>query len=108
MILHICERLAWDQARSKGIYSPASLANEGFIHASRPEQVLAVANRFYQKAADLLLLWIDVQKVQAPIYDEAADGDLYPHIYGPLNLDAVCKVSEFAPDADGVFRQLPA
>jgi uncharacterized protein (DUF952 family) len=107
MILHICERRAWDLARSKGIYHPASLESEGFIHTSRPDQVLDVANRFYGATPDLVLLWINPHLVQAPIHNEPADGDTYPHIYGPLNLDAVFAVQDFPAGADGFFRELP-
>jgi uncharacterized protein (DUF952 family) len=107
MIVHICERAAWVQAQKSGEYRPASLAMEGFIHASQPAQVLEVANRFYLEKQDLLLLWIDPQRLRPELRYEPADGDLFPHIYGALNLVAVVAVDSFPPDADGVFRQLP-
>lgn len=106
MIVHIVERRVWEQAQVAGNYWAASLATEGFIHTSRPEQVLQVANRFYRDMPDLLLLWIDPQRLLAPLRYEANDGDIYPHIYGALNLDSVMRVSPLAPDADGVFRNL--
>ena len=69
---------------------------------------------FYKGHNDLLLLEIALENVQADIRWEApddpgaqengGDGDLFPHIYGPLNLDAVVGVDEFTPDNDGVFR----
>ena len=89
MIVHICDTLAWDEAKRAGEYRPPSLDAEGFIHSSLPEQVLGVANRFYAGQKDLLLLWIDPQRLRASIHYEPADGELFPHIYGPLNLDAV-------------------
>jgi uncharacterized protein (DUF952 family) len=107
MIVHICERDAWEVAQTAGEYRPASVGVEGFIHASKPNQVLGVANRFYQGRQDLLLLWIDLQRLGPELRYEPADGDLFPHIYGALNLDAVIAVSSFPPDADGIFRQLP-
>lgn len=107
MIVHICETLAWDEAKRAGEYRPPSVDAEGFIHASLPEQVLGVANRFYAGQNDLLLLWIDPQRLRASIHYEPADGELFPHIYGPLNLDAVQIVLAFPADADGVFRRLP-
>lgn len=107
MIAHLCHQADWQQALQAGEYRPPSLVSAGFIHASLPEQVLAVANRFYTGNYDLLLLWIDPQRVSAPVRYEPADGELYPHIYGALNLDAVRGASAFSPDADGVFRHLP-
>jgi uncharacterized protein (DUF952 family) len=106
MIVHIVERRVWEQAQQTGEYRAASLATEGYIHTSRPEQVLPVANRFYQGIPDLLLLWIDPQRLLAPLYYEASDGEIFPHIYGPLNLESVVRVCELAPEGDGVYRTL--
>jgi uncharacterized protein (DUF952 family) len=106
MITHIVEKSVWEEAQQAGEYRAASLAAEGFIHSSRPEQVLRVANRFYRDVADLLLLWIDPQRLLAPLRYEASDGEIFPHIYGALNLDSVVRVCELSPDADGVYRTL--
>ena len=106
MIVHIVEKRIWEQAQRAGEYRAASLASEGFIHTSRPDQVLQVANRFYRGTPDLLLLWIDLQLLQAPVRYETSDGEIYPHIYGPLNLESVVRVCQLAPDADGVYRIL--
>jgi uncharacterized protein (DUF952 family) len=117
MIIHICERQDWDAAQENGFYASESLSECGFIHCSRSEQVISVANEFYSKQSGLVLLWIDPGKVNAKIRWEAAVGlslagnqppaDVFPHIYGALNLDAVNSVSGFSPDGDGVFRSLP-
>lgn len=105
-IVHICPREAWRTAQDDGEYLAASLASEGFIHASQPEQVLRVANQFYRGIPDLVLLWIDLQLVRAPIRWENVDGDLFPHIYGPLNTDAVTAVTGLLPDKDGHYDRL--
>jgi uncharacterized protein (DUF952 family) len=107
MIVHICERDAWEVAQRVGEYRPPSLAVEGFIHASQPDQVLEVANRFYPGRRDLLLLWIDPQRLRPELRYEPADGELFPHIYGALNLDAVVAIDAFLPEANGIFLQLP-
>ncbi len=103
-ILHICPVSDWQAARESGEYRPPSLAQEGFIHCSRPEQILATANRFYSGVKDLCLLWIDPRRVKAEIRWEPAHGEAFPHIYGPLNADAVFYQHAFHPDPDGVFR----
>ena len=116
MIVHICDRQDWDAVRENGVYAPDSLRESGFIHCSRPDQVISVANEFYSKQSGLVLLWIDPGKVRAEIRWEAAVGlphgkqppaGVFPHIYGTLNPDAVISVSGFSPDGDGVFRSLP-
>ena len=106
MIVHICEQEAWKAAQSSGEYRPTSLDYEGFIHCSRPEQLLEVANRFYRDAPELLLLWIDPNKVKANIRWEAADGGTYPHIYGPLDIEAVTIVTSLLPDESGAYTRL--
>lgn len=109
VILHITTSEAWRQAVELGVYRAASLSSEGFIHCSRPGQVLQVANTIFRGQKGLVLLYIDRGRVAAPVRDENLEGgaDRFPHIYGPLNLDAVCLVVNFAPGLDGQF-ELPA
>jgi uncharacterized protein (DUF952 family) len=102
-IVHLCPRKLWVIAQAAGEYRAPSLEADGFIHCSRPGQILAVANRFYRGQTGLALLWIDPEKVRAEIRWEAADGEEFPHIYGPLNLDAVFDTRDFPPEADGSF-----
>ncbi len=106
-ITHICPRAAWEAALAAGVYRAASLASEGFIHCSRQDQVLATANRFYAVASDLVLLWIDPARLNAEVRWEPADGDVFPHVYGVIDLNAVLAVTPFEPDANGVYRRLP-
>jgi uncharacterized protein (DUF952 family) len=107
MILHLCPRQAWINAQEQGDYRAGSLETEGFIHCSSSEQVMGVANRYYQGLPDVVLLWIDPQKVKPEIRWEDSATDVYPHIYGPLNLEAVVRVRDFPADEDGVYRKLP-
>ncbi len=121
MIVHLCQRSEWENARKTGFYRAASLETEGFIHCSRPDQVLAVANAFYRGVPDLVLLWIDPERVAVEVRWEApippgttaeervsphGGGDFFPHIYGPLNVEAVMRVTPFRPDSDGIFKQV--
>src|SRR5438874_2552071 len=105
MLYHICQRLDWEAAQAGGEYRADSLETEGFIHCSLIRQVLTTANRFYEGRQGLVLLVIDADRLTAEVRDEAADGDLFPHAYGPIPLDAVVSVSPFAPGTDGTFTQ---
>lgn len=109
MILHIARQSDWDTARKSGSYTADSLVTEGFIHCSTPTQVLEPANALYHGQTDLLLLVIDPDRLAAPVvYEDSYDlGQAFPHLYGPLNLEAVIQVIPFPPQADGSFV-LPA
>jgi uncharacterized protein (DUF952 family) len=105
LILHITPRLDWQQAQSLGYYEADSLLSEGFIHCSDPHQAVDSANRFFWGQANLVLLCINTAALQAELrYDPIQTGDLFPHLYGPLNLDAVVQVLDFPPKENGEFE----
>lgn len=105
LILHITSRDAWAAAQSAGEYRGDTLETDGFIHCSNPDQVIAVAHDVFAGRTDLMLLCIESDKVGVEIrYEDLYNsGKLYPHIYGPLSLDAVLKAVDFPLRADGTF-----
>lgn len=104
-ILHITKRQQWEQAKNLGKYRADSLESEGFIHCSKSTQILKVAKRFFDNQKELVLLFIDSEKVQAEIrYEPAEIGELFPHIFGELNIDAVYQVIDFEAGEDGLFE----
>jgi uncharacterized protein (DUF952 family) len=107
MILHITTRTAWETVDT--LYTAPSLTSEGFIHCSAPEQVLKPANEMFRGQTGLILLCIEPARVTADIvYEDCYEsGQKFPHIYGPLNREAVIKVVDFPPNPDGTFS-LPA
>jgi len=107
MIVHICRKAIWDQAVGSGEYRAESLIQEEFIHCSKKEQVLKVANAYYSKQEDLVLVWMDTGKLAAELRWEESDGDIFPHLYGQINLDAVITVLNFPPDNEGIFAEVP-
>jgi release factor glutamine methyltransferase len=105
LLVHLCTRADWKTAQEMGHYQPASLSTEGFIHLSHPDQILKVANTFYRGLPEATLLWIDSTRLQAELRWETVDADVFPHLYGALNLNAVIAISKLIPDSDGVFRR---
>ncbi|MBW4563164.1 MAG: DUF952 domain-containing protein [Mojavia pulchra JT2-VF2] len=104
-IFHITQAEQWEQAEVMGSYRADSLDTERFIHCSEARQLVKVANRFFRNQKGLVLLFIDTQKVQPEVrYEEAEIGELFPHIYGELNIDAVFQVIDFEPGEDGLFE----
>ena len=105
IILHITKRSKWVKALQDGRYEDDSLVAQGFIHCSKPDQVISVANYKFCSQKDLVLLCIDTDKVASEIRYENFKGDnkLFPHVYGSLNLDSVTDVCEFQPLLNGTF-----
>ncbi len=113
MILHITSKNEWLEAQQRGEYTAPSLEAEGFIHCSTEKQVLHVANAFYRGKNDIVLLVLDESKLKPELKWEAPAGapapgisesDSFPHIFGPINLNAVASVLDFVPDSvSGTF-----
>ncbi|MDY7106840.1 MAG: DUF952 domain-containing protein [Actinomycetota bacterium] len=105
-LLHITTRSAWGDARAA--YRAASLDDEGFIHCSWPHQVVATTERWYADADDLVLLVIQPDRVRPVLREEASTGgEPFPHVYGPVPVDAVIDVVDWRRGADGRY-ELPA
>lgn len=114
MIYHITSRQAWDEARERGDYRAESLETEGYIHCSTESQVVPVAQNFYKGQSDLYLLVIEPALLVSDLKWEppsdgtpppgVPEGDLFPHIYGPINLDAVVQVFDLLSDSDGKYN----
>ena len=94
-IYHIVLPEVWDHFKTRPSYQPESLALEGFIHCSYPSQIEAVLKRYYRGVEKVLILKIDTEKVLAKLVKEpSTNNELYPHIYGRLNHNAVVDVEE--------------
>jgi uncharacterized protein (DUF952 family) len=105
IILHITKRKQWEKAKLEGVYRGDTLDSYGFIHCSTSEQIIKVANDLFRAQKGLVLLCIVTSKVRSKIrYECAGSEELYPHIYGHLNIDAIIKVAHFEPTKDGKFR----
>ena len=101
---HLTPEPVWSAQRGGATYRPEAFADEGFIHCTDGEvNLLAVANAFYQAdRRPYVILVVDLERVDAPVRYE--DGDrLYPHIYGPLNREAIVAVRRAVRLADGSF-----
>lgn len=111
-ILHFLPGADWEAARATGVYAPASLATEGFVHFSTPDQVHLPANALMRGRSGLILLEVDETRLPQPPRWEPGDPSdpasiRFPHVYGPVPVGAVVAVHDFPPGADGLFRCPP-
>jgi len=117
-ILHLASNASWLAASKEGTYRADSLSMEGFIHCSTASQIVDVANAFYHSQHGLVALVIDPDKLISELKWEPpahpnpkratiVGDELFPHVYGPINMDAVTKVVPFEPAEDGIFTLPP-
>ena len=117
MILHLLSRESWVEAQAQGQLVAPSVATEGFAHCSTEHQMIDVANKYYNGANNMVLLNIDPTKLASQLKFEPPahiDGSpalphepMFPHIYGPINLDAVVEVIDFPCRSNGEFVAPP-
>ncbi len=105
MIYHILPQAVYDALDNTQPYRADTLETEGFIHCTgAPGLLVMVANRFYrQGVGPFVLLCIDETGITSVVRWEESDGNFFPHIYGPLDWDAVEQVIDFPRSADGAF-----
>ena len=105
LILHITTDAAWSSAQSAGAITDPSLDSEGFIHCSTAAQVLIPANERFAGRADLILLVIDPALLtQRLVFEDSyGSGHEFPHVYGPINPDAVLRSVPSPCRDDGTF-----
>jgi uncharacterized protein (DUF952 family) len=104
---HLTPRDQWEAQAGASSYVPEGFANEGFIHCTDTfEEILAVGNRYYREdRRSYLLLAVDCGAVSAPIVYEDPSR-IFPHIYGPLEVEAVSGVHQVDRDATGRFLSI--
>jgi uncharacterized protein (DUF952 family) len=90
-ILHVTPRAGWEDAGAEGEYRGDTLATEGFLHCCLKGQLAGVVARYFRGQTGLVVLRIDPDKVKPPLRWEnpPGSGEAFPHVYGPLNVDAV-------------------
>ena len=95
IIYHIVLPEVWEKFKDKDFYEADSLQTEGFIHCSFREQIEPVLQRYYKDAEKVLLLEIESEKLTSKLINEpSTGGEIYPHIYGKINRDAIVNFEE--------------
>jgi uncharacterized protein (DUF952 family) len=114
VILHLLPESQWRELRHRSEYAPDAYAADGFVHCSPDDAVmLAVADSYYSGAAEpLVVMALDEGRLSSEVRWEdpspapppgVAPGTRFPHVYGPLDLDAVTGVRRLVRDGSGRF-----
>ena len=93
-IYKICSKSELDsEKKNNQFFGSKKDLEDGFIHFSGEEQVRATLKKYYLNQKDLILLKVDTLKLDHLIWEQASDGNMFPHLYSPLDLSNV--VGEF-------------
>jgi uncharacterized protein (DUF952 family) len=110
LIYKICSEALWRDAERAGVFLGAGVdATDGYIHFSTAAQAPETAARHFSGQDDLGLVAVDAEGLgEALRYEPSRGGDLFPHLYAPLRLDAVRWVRPLPlrPDGRHVFPEL--
>ena len=104
MIYHITEKTQWIVAKASGLYEPESLRTEGFIHCCAEDSFSQIENFYYKSRAGLVALEIDELKLKAELRWEEFGDRKMPHVYGPIDMEAVVRMAELFPNSKGIFE----
>ena len=109
LIFKLCTSEEWAAAEAAGVYDGSDLDKaDGFIHLSTAATVKQTASLYFADLPDVVLVAVDPGKIEAPLkWEESRGGQLFHHIYGPLNLDAVAWVKPLPWHQDAGAHTFP-
>ena len=107
-IYKICSASAWREAERSGVYrGSADDARDGFIHFSTASQLDGTARKHFAGQRDLLLVEVDAAALgDALRWERSRNDELFPHLYGELDLGAVRDVYDLPARSDG-YHDIP-
>lgn len=102
-IYKICPAPAWREAERQGVYrGSADDARDGFIHFSTAQQLAETLKKYFLGQSGLFLVAVDADVLgDALRWEPARGGELFPHLYGDLDLGAVTDVMDLHTRSDG-------
>ncbi len=103
LIYHISTEAQWASDQATGAVTPASLAEEGFVHCSFAEQIPGTVAKHYPDHDDLIVLEIDPELLtgELVVEDSYGSGREFPHVYAPIEASAVRRTIGLTPGTDG-------
>ena len=106
-IFKILDKEEWTKAKNSGVYSGSSKdLEDGYIHFSEEDQVSETLKRYFSNQNDLILIKVDTLSLEHLLWEQASNGDMYPHLYSTLDLKNVNDEFELNLNENGV-HQLP-
>ena len=100
-VYKICNKSEWLLAKQNKKFTGTKKDKEdGFIHFSDKQQIQGTLKKYYLKQKDLILLKVESLKLDNLIWEQASDGNMFPHLYSSLDIANVCNVYYIALNED--------
>jgi len=107
-VYKICTKSEWQEIKDRGQFVGSKKdLEDGYIHFSGEDQVKGTLKKFYFNQKDLILLKVDALKLDHLLWEQASDGNMFPHLYSSLNISSVVDEFEITFNDDG-SNNLPA
>ena len=104
-IFKVIDKDEWQKAKQSGIYGGSEKdLKDGYIHFSEGDQVEETLNKHYPKKENLILLRVNAFKLEHLLWEQASNGDMYPHLYSPLDVKNVENEFELSLNDDGTHK----
>ena len=101
-IYKIIDKNDWYKARISGSYSGSSKdIEDGYIHFSGEDQVLGTLKKYYKNEKNLVLLKVETLNLDHLLWEQASDGNMFPHLYSPLDIKFIVEELEIHLDENG-------
>ena len=108
LIYKICTKSEWQEIKNKGQLTGSKKdLEDGFIHFSGEDQVKGTLRKFYHNQKNLILLKVDTLKLDHLLWEQASDGNMFPHLYSSLNISNIIDEFEITLNDEGTHN-LPA
>ena len=104
-IFKIIDKEEWEEVKLTGTYNGSEKdKKDGYIHFSEEHQVPETLKKYYQNKKNLILLKVNAFKLEHLLWEQASNGDMYPHLYSPLDIKDVEDEFELYLDDEGSHK----
>ena len=104
-VYKICTKHEWQEIKDKGQLTGSKKdLDDGYIHFSGEDQVKGTLKKFYLHQKNLILLKVDTLKLDHLLWEQASDGNMFPHLYSSLDISNVVDEFEITLNNDGTHN----
>ena len=101
-IFKVIDKEEWQKAKQSGTYGGSEKdIKDGYIHFSEEDQVEETLKKYFPNKENLVLLRVNAFKLEHLLWEQASNGDMYPHLYSPLDIRTVVDEFELTLDEKG-------